>query len=148
MFHRLRSNRASLAALAALLVGILGLVVQWIADPSKFGDAEQSFGITFPPGIIFILVAAVLMVLTSRWWWHPVFAAIACLWIVGAGSLADQLQPNLTSHNAGTVAGNVVMAGGLIVALVAGVVSAVGTLRSRRTRGARAEAPRAEASRS
>lgn len=130
-----RPNRGTLVSFAGLAGGIAGLVIQWLADPAKFARAEDSFGITFPPGIVFIVVLGVLMLVTARWWWHPVFAVLAALWIVGAGTLAGQLQPNLTSDNPGTVIGNVVMAASLVAAAVAGVVSMITTLRA---------APRAE----
>jgi hypothetical protein len=70
------------------------------------------------------------MVVTGRWWWHAVFAVAAGVWIVGAGSLADQLQPNLVSSNPGTVAGNVIMATGLVVAAIAGLVAMIGARRT------------------
>jgi hypothetical protein len=98
-----------------LLVGIAGLLVQWIADPSKFD------GNPFPPGIAFIAGAGLLMFGTARWWWHPVFGVLIAFWIVGVGTLANQLPPQLASPNAGTVTGNVVMACGLIFTFVTGI---------------------------
>ena len=130
MFRRL--NRATLIAFAGLLVGVLGLIIQWLANPAKFAAASSGFGVPFPPGIIFIVVAGALTLVTARWWWHPIFTALIAFWIVVGGALAGQLTPNLLSHNVGTVAGNVVMSLGLIVALVAGVVSMVGAFRSAR----------------
>lgn len=131
---RLRSfNRGTLVSLAGLLVGILGLLVQWVADPAKFAKGEQPFGIVFPPGILFILGAGLLMLATARWWWHPVFGVLIAFWIVVVGGLSNQLTPNLFSSNPGTVAGNVVMSLGLLEAGVAGVASMVMTLRGRRT---------------
>ena len=128
----MRLNRASLISFAGLAVGILGLLVQWIADPARFAKGEQPFGIVIPPGILFIAGAALLMLVTSRWWWHPVFAVLISFWIVVLGALANQLTPNLVSHNPGTVGGTVVMSLGLLAALVAGVASMVTTLRGRR----------------
>ncbi|WP_163572218.1 hypothetical protein [Fodinicola feengrottensis] len=63
---------------------------------------------------------------------------LIAFWIVGVGSLADQLQPNLVSSNIGTVAGNVIMAAaaGLILAVVAGVLSMITGFRTRRVRAA------------
>jgi len=116
-------NRSTLITMAGLVIGIVGLIVQWIADPAKFGG--------FPPGIAFIAGAGVLTLVTARWWWHAVFAVLIGIWIVGVGSLANQLQPNLVSHNAGTVAGNVVMALGLALGVVAGVASLVSARRAR-----------------
>lgn len=107
-----RSTRLSLWGLA---VGILGLVIQWIAEPGKFYP--------FPPGIIFIVVFGALVVFTARRWWAPVFSVLISLWIVLGGLAAGQLTPNLVSSNAGTVAGNVVMSLGLAFAAVTGVVA-------------------------
>lgn len=128
-----RLNRGTLVSFAGLLVGVIGLLVQWAADPAKFTKGEQPFGIAFPPGILFIVAAGLLMLATSRWWWHPVFGVFIAFWIVVVGGLANQLTPNLFSPNPGTVAGNVIMAGGLLVAGVAGVASMVMTLRGRRS---------------
>ena len=127
-----RLSRSTLVSLTGLLVGIVGLVIQWFADPSKFAGAERSFGVAFPPGIAFIAASGLLMLVTARWWWHPVFGVFIAFWIVGVGTLANQLPPNLTSHNPGTVAGNVVMAAGLILAAIAGVLSMITALRTRR----------------
>src|SRR5262249_53554086 len=110
----------------------VGLVVQWIADPGKFDDASGAFGIPFPPGILFIAAFGVLVLLTARWWWHPVFAVLIGFWIVVGGTLAGKLLPNLVSHNAGTVIGNTVMTAGLVLAVVAGVRSMITERRSRR----------------
>lgn len=53
-------------------------------------------------------------------------------WIVGAGSLAGQLQPNLSSADAGTVVGTLLMAAGLVFAGVAGIAGIVGDVQARR----------------
>jgi Ca2+/Na+ antiporter len=47
--------------------------------------------------------------------------------------MADKLQPNLTSHNTGTVIGNAVMAAGLTLAFVVGIISAVAARRAQRS---------------
>lgn len=51
--------------------------------------------------------------------------------------MADKLQPNLTSHNTGTVIGNAVMAAGLTLTLtlafVVGIISAVAARRAQRS---------------
>jgi hypothetical protein len=106
-----KSTKLSLSGLA---VGVLGLVVQWTADPEKFGG--------FPPGIIFIAVCAALVVVASGRWWAPVFSVLISLWIVLGGLAAGKLTANLLSGDAGTVAGNVVMTLGL--AFAAGAVTA------------------------
>jgi hypothetical protein len=132
-----RVPRATWWSLAGLLVGVVGLVVQAVAEPSRFADAQAAFGVPFPPGILFVVAAAALTVATCRWRWHPVFAVLIGLWIVGAG--AGFLVRNLASPVAGTVAGNAVMAVGLIGAVVAGIVALAAPRRS----GSRAAARRA-----
>lgn len=104
-------------SLAGLVVGILGLVVQWIADPAKFHG--------FPPGIGFVAACGLLVVVTLGRWWAPVFSVLISLWIVFGGLAADKLVPNLRSGDAGTVVGNVVMCLGLLFAAVTGVVAMV-----------------------
>jgi hypothetical protein len=129
MFAFGRPNRSTLISLAGLLIGVAGLVIQWIAEPAKFADAD--LGIALPPGILFILAAGGLVLLTLRWWWHAVFAVLIAFWIAGVGTLAGQVTPNLTSDNAGTVAGNLVMVAGLVLAFGAGLFSMVTARRAR-----------------
>jgi hypothetical protein len=107
--------RSTGLALGGLAAGVLGLVVQWVADPAKFYP--------FPPGIAVITAFGVLVVLTARHWWAPVFAVFIALWIGVGGWAAGQVTPNLRSDDAGTVAGNVVMLLGLAFAAVTGVVA-------------------------
>lgn len=110
-------------SLWGLAAGVLGLVIQWIADPAKFAP--------FPPGIVFIVVCGALVVVTVRHWWAPVFSVLISLWIVVGGWAAGQVTPNLTSGDVGTVAGNVVMLLGLAFAAVTGVVAMVGAWQAR-----------------
>ncbi len=63
------------------------------------------------------------MVAASGRWWAPVFSVLISLWIVLGGLAAGELNSNLLSGNAGTVAGNVVMSLGLVFAAVTGVVA-------------------------
>jgi hypothetical protein len=115
-----RSTKLSLSGLAA---GVLGLIVQWVADPAKFPG--------FPPGIVFIAVCAALVVAASGRWWAPVFSVLISLWILLGGLAAGMLTANLLSGDAGTVAGNVVMSLGLAFAAVAGVVAMLAARRAR-----------------
>jgi hypothetical protein len=110
-------------SLSGLAVGVLGLIVQWIADPAKFGG--------FPPGIIFIAVCAALVVVASGRWWAPIFSVLISLWIVLGGLAGGQLTRNLLFGDAGTVAGNVVMSLGLAFAAVTGVVAMLAGRRAR-----------------
>jgi hypothetical protein len=130
MFRSL--NRNSLFAFSGLAIGIVGLLVQWAANPAKFSAAQGFFGLAFPPGILFILVAGLLSLASARWWWHPVFSVVIAFWIVGVGGISGQLTPNLMSSNLGTVTGNVVMSLGLITTFVTGIVGMVASRRVRR----------------
>jgi hypothetical protein len=122
----LTSTKLSLSGLGA---GVAGLVVQWIADPPKFGG--------FPPGILFIAACAGLVVLTSRrWWWGPAFGVLISLWIVLGGWAAGKLTPNF-SADAGTAAGTAVMTLGLAFAAVTGIVAMVAGRRARAEPAAR-----------
>jgi hypothetical protein len=104
-------------SLYGLAVGIAGLVIQWVADPGKFG--------AFPPGIAVIAGCGALTLIAGRRWWAPVFAVLIALWITVGGLAAGQLTPNLTGGDAGTVAGNVVMLIGLAFAAVTGIMAMV-----------------------
>jgi len=108
-------------SLSGLGAGIVGLVIQWIADPATFPG--------FPPGIGFIAVCAALVVLAVGRWWSPIFSVVISLWIVFGGWAAGVLVPNFRSDNAGTVAGNAVMTAGLVFAAVTGIVAMIAGLR-------------------
>jgi len=102
-------------SLSGLGVGVLGLIVQWIADPAEFP--------VFPPGIVFIVGCAALVVLASGRWWAPIFAVLIAVWIVLGGWAAGQLIPNFTSGDAGTAVGTAVMTLGLAFAAITGVLA-------------------------
>ncbi|WP_069167843.1 hypothetical protein [Nocardia altamirensis] len=104
-------------ALAGLAIGILGLLIQWIADPPKFG--------IFPPGILVIAVCGALVAFGARWWWTPIFATAIGIWIVIGGFLSGQLTENLASGDLGTIIGNIVMCLGLLLAAVTGVLAMI-----------------------
>ena len=120
-----RAPKSTRWSLWGLAVGILGLVIQWIADPRKF--------FPFPPGILFILGCGVLVVFTLRWWWAPAFSVLISLWIVLGGWAAGKLIPNLVSGDVGTAAGTAVMSLGLAFAAVTGIMAMV-RARQARTR--------------
>jgi hypothetical protein len=110
-------------SLWGLAVGVLGLVIQWIADPGKFNP--------FPPGIVFIVAFGALVVFTTRHWWAPVFSVLISLWIIVGGWAAGKVTPNLRSGDAGTVAGNVVMLLGLAFAAITGIAAILGGWQAR-----------------
>jgi hypothetical protein len=108
-------------ALTGLGIGILGLVIQWIADPAKFPG--------FPPGIIIVAVFGALVVLAGKWWWSPLLATLISLWIVGLGF--GLLLDNFRAADSGLVFGSAVMAVGLYGAAIAGIAGAVRRYRHR-----------------
>jgi drug/metabolite transporter (DMT)-like permease len=115
------NNRTRLT-LAGLALGVLGLVIQWIADPPKFNP--------FPPGIVFIVVCGALTAVLARRWWAPVFAVFISLWIVFGGLAAGVLTPNF-SKDLGTAGGTAVMTLGLLFAAVMGILAMVFARRTR-----------------
>jgi hypothetical protein len=110
-------------SVAGLAVGILGLIIQWIADPAKFHG--------FPPGIAFIAGCGVLVVVAAGRWWAPIFSVLISVWILLGGLAAGLLLPNFVSKNAGTVAGNAVMSVGLALAAITGILAMVAGRRTR-----------------
>ena len=110
-------------ALGGLVIAILGLVIQWISEPSKFPG--------FPPGILVVAACGALVVLTIRWWWSPIFAVLISLWIIFGGFASKQLTDNIKNGNAGTVAGNTVMCLGLAAAAITGVWAMIQARRGR-----------------
>lgn len=110
-------------SLGGLAIGIAGLVVQWIAEPTKFPG--------FPPGILAIVACGVFVVLTARHWWSPIFAVLIGAWVSIGGFFSGELTGNLDSENTGTVLGNVVMIIGLVIATIAGALAALHARRMR-----------------
>ncbi|PXX63191.1 hypothetical protein DFR70_106249 [Nocardia tenerifensis] len=109
-------------SLYGLGVGILGLVIQWIADPDKFPG--------FPPGILVIAVFGLLVVLGARWFWTPLLATLVAVFIMIGGLLGGDLLDNLRSGDLGTIAGNIVLYIGLVIAAIAGVLATVDARRA------------------
>lgn len=105
----------STAILGGLAAGALGLVMQFVAEPAKFG--------VFPPGLYFVAGVMAIVWLGRRWRWSPLAAVALSLWITVGGSMAGELPANLASHDVLTVSGNAVMVVGLVGAAVAGLLA-------------------------
>ncbi|KAA8890783.1 hypothetical protein F3087_06000 [Nocardia colli] len=109
-------------SLYGLIIGILGLIIQWIADPAKFPG--------FPPGILVIAVFAIAVALTARWWWTPLLATLIAAFIALGGLLGGALVNNLTSGNIATIAGNIILYAGLAIAAIAGILATIDSRRA------------------
>jgi hypothetical protein len=120
-FGRAPRSHLTSATLGGLAVGALGLVIQFVADPAKFG--------VFPLGLLLVAGAAAIVWLGERWYWSPLIAVALGSWITVGGTLSGDLPANLASSEPLTVGGNVVMVVGLIGSAVVGAVAFV---RSRR----------------
>jgi len=103
------------AALSGLAVGGLGIGIQFIAAPEKFGNAP------IPPGLYFLAGAALVIWLARRWRWSPLVPVLLALWILFGGLRGGQLIANLDALNGGLVAGVLVMLLGLLLTIVVGI---------------------------
>jgi len=95
--------------------------MQFFASPALFGG--------FPPGIYFLAGALVLVVLTRRWSWSPVFAVLLAGWITFGGIRGGQLAKNLAAANGLLVTGAIVLQVGLLLTILAGVLAIVHNVR-------------------
>lgn len=108
-------SRKVVAVLGALGIAILGLLIQFAGDPAKFWP--------FPPGIYFILGAALVVCLMQRWRIAPLAGILIGLWITFGGIVRGELFTNLASGDALTIIGNIVMEIGLLGAVIVGAVA-------------------------
>lgn len=108
-------SRALDVVFAGLGVAVVGLLVQFAAEPAKFG--------VFPLGILFVAAAALIVWLTRRWRIAPLAGVLISLWIAFGGITTGLLAANLASGNALTVTGNVVMVVGLAIAALVGIAA-------------------------
>ena len=108
-------TRTLLATFSGLAVGGLGIVIQFLAAPEKFGDAP------IPPGLYFLAGAALVVWLARRWRWSPLVAVLLAAWIIFGGLHGGQLITNLTTPNTGLVVGVLVMLLGLLCTIVMGI---------------------------
>ena len=114
-----RDNGRRLAG-AGLILAAIGIVLQ-IA-----GGADYP---VVPPGLI-ILVVAALLALFAPWGWAVLLAAVATLFLSVGGVIAPNLREQISDPGAFlTFLGSLVQAAGLVVAL-AGFAVIVGRRRS------------------
>jgi hypothetical protein len=106
-----------------LLVAAVGIVIQII------GGIDYP---VVPPGLVILVVTAGLVAFAQRWW-VSIVASIVPLFLLVAGpiAIANEDEPHRT--DAVALAGTVVQAIGVVVALIAGL-QVLRQLRSRRLR--------------
>lgn len=117
--------RSTIVTILGMVLAALGLIIQWVVRPATFAH----FG--FPPGLIYIIGTGVIIWVFRRSNWSPATGVTMGLWILLGGLIGGDLQQNLASGDTGVVLGNLVMAGGLALSVVAGI-GAVALNRRRR----------------
>ncbi|OLT03220.1 hypothetical protein BJF90_26485 [Pseudonocardia sp. CNS-004] len=110
-------SRKLVMVLGALGVAVVGLLIQFAGDPAKFWP--------FPPGIYFVLGAALVVWLMQRWRVAPLAGILIGAWITFGGVVRGELLSNLASGGLLTVLGNLVMEAGLLGAVVIGIAAIV-----------------------
>jgi cyanate permease len=106
-------SRPRAATVAGMLMGALGIALLWASGRIRWP-------IYPPPGIVNLLIGALLVVLVPRRWAPAVGAAMGSILLVGF--LLSGGPPNLVGHKGTTVAtGNWLMILGGCTAMVAGV---------------------------
>jgi hypothetical protein len=133
LVHILRDppSAGTLMAIGGLAIGALGILIQFAAAPELFGTA---FGVPFPPGLIYIAGAIIIVWLDQRSAWSPMAAIALSAWIVFGGLLAGDLVENLMATDPVLVGGNVVMVAGLLFSMIASVVAVASNRRVRTER--------------
>lgn len=116
---RTAPSRQTSAVILSQLVAALGILIQFVAAPDHFAEV---LGVPFPPGLIYIAGASVVVWLDQGSTWSPMGAIALSLWIVFGGLGSGDLTANLTSSNTMLVVGNIVMVIGLVLSCVAGGV--------------------------
>lgn len=106
-----------------LLVAAVGIVIQII------GGIDYP---VVPPGLVILVVTAGLIAF-ARWWWVSIVGVLVPLFLLVSGpiAIANEDEPHRT--DAVALAGTVVQAVGVVVALIAGL-QVLRRLRSRRVR--------------
>ena len=112
---------------AGLLVGAGGIGVLWAAG--------QDFPVLPPPGIVILLVGALVVVLDARWWAPAVGATLGLFVTVGflvSGFAGGDGFANITgAEGVGRAMGQVVQLIGVVTAFVAGTLQTQAGRRAR-----------------
>jgi len=117
----------------ALIVVAIALWTQWLSGDPAYPK--------FPPGAVFFIAVAGVIIFGKRWWWTPMIGALIAL-LVTAGSFVRLPGEVLRLTHPGSVGkfaagiflGKLLQVIGLLVADVAGLAATVQNFRHRGTR--------------
>jgi hypothetical protein len=103
------------ATVAGLVVGALGIVILWASG--------VAFPFVIPPGIVILLIGALVVALT-KWRWAPALGAFLGLFVFVGFLISPSGVPNLLGQNGmGVAVGQVIQVIGVLTALIAGVMA-------------------------
>jgi hypothetical protein len=106
---------ASTATVAGLVVGALGIGVLWASG--------VEFSVAVPPGIVILLVGAVVVGL-APWRWAPGIGAFLGLFVTVGFLISPTGIPNfLGQHGLSVAIGSWIQMAGVLTAMVAGVIA-------------------------
>jgi hypothetical protein len=109
------------ATVAGLVVGALGIGVLWASG--------VKFPIGIPPGIVVLLVGAVVVGL-APWRWAPGVGAFFGLFVIVGFLISPTGIPNfLGRHGTSIAVGTWIQLAGVLTALVAGVIATLNNYR-------------------
>lgn len=101
--------------IAGLVLGAIGIAILWASG--------QAFPFYPPPGIIILLVGAVV-VSVAKWRWVPLLGVALGLFVVIGALVSPNGIPNLFGRSGPAIAvGQGVQGIGVLVAVIAGVVA-------------------------
>jgi hypothetical protein len=106
---------AGAATVAGLVVGALGIGVLWASG--------VTFPIAIPPGIVVLLVGAVVVGL-APWRWAPGLGAFLGLFVIVGFLISPTGIPNfIGQHGTSIAVGTWIQLAGVLTALVTGVIA-------------------------
>ncbi len=123
MFEVRSLSTAAVVHVSSMLVACVGFLTLFAAGVPELQP--------FPPGVVVLTVAAVLVLAMPRRWWVPLIGVVLCLviafgaFVLYPGTLERLADPGRIVFWIGTV----LQMGGVLTAIVSGVVA----VRSRRS---------------
>ncbi|HEX4223281.1 MAG TPA: hypothetical protein VHZ97_13020 [Pseudonocardiaceae bacterium] len=110
-------NQAVTWTIAGLLLAVIALLIEWQSAPQFFPG--------FPPGVVYVAGAAVIVLLDRRSPWSPASAILLSAFITIGGTAGGDMTRDLAAGNTGLTIGVWLMNAGLGLAVVAGIVAIV-----------------------